>query len=120
MKALYKVFLADSYRATAILTLEDGIPYLDKFAVTTDAQGDGVGGSLWQRMHRQEDRLFWRSRIDNEVNPWYFQRSDGCFKTEKWCVFWYGLNDYDVIKKCIDRALAMPPTLKAHSIGTNP
>lgn len=117
MKDLYKIFLADSYRATAILTLEDGIPYLDKFAVTTDAQGDGVGGSLWQRMHRQEDRLFWRSRIDNEVNPWYFQRADGCYKTEKWCVFWYGLKDYDVIKRCIDRALAMPATLKAHSIG---
>lgn len=119
-KALYKIFLADSYRATAILTMEDGIPYLDKFAVTTEAQGDGVGGSLWQRMVRQEDKLFWRSRIDNEINPWYFQRADGCYKTEKWCVFWYGLTDYDDIKKCIDRALQMPPTLKAHHLGINP
>ena len=100
--------------------LERGIDHAVEDAGRLLAQGDGVGGSLWQRMHRQEDRLFWRSRIDNEINPWYFQRADGCYKTEKWCVFWYGLTDYDDIKKCIDRALAMPPTLKAHTLGTTP
>ncbi len=119
-KEFFRIYLADSYRATAILTQQGGIPYLDKFAVTTEAQGDGVGGSLWQRMTKQTEELFWRSRIENEVNPWYFQRADGCFKTEKWAVFWYGLKDYDQIKKCIDIALMMPATLKAHSLGTAP
>ena len=119
-KPFYRIYLADSYRATAILTMEAGIPYLDKFAVTTEAQGDGVGGSLWQRLSRDNEQLFWRSRVDNEVNPWYFQRSDGAYKTDRWTVFWYGLSEYDDIKRCIDCALAMPPTLKAHSIGMTP
>ncbi len=116
-KPFHQIYLADSYRATAILTMEGEIPYLDKFAVTTDAQGDGVGGSLWQRLAKDNGKLFWRSRIDNEVNPWYFSRADGAIKNEKWVVFWYGIDDYGEVKACVDRALAMPATLKAHSIG---
>jgi len=116
-KPIYRVYLADSYRATAILTLEGGIPYLDKFAVTTDAQGDGVGGSLWQRLVKENDKLFWRSRIDNEVNPWYFTRADGVIKNEKWCVFWYGIDDMAEVKACVEKAMLMPPTLKTHSVG---
>ncbi len=119
-KPFFRIYLADSYRATAILTLEDGIPYLDKFAVTTEAQGDGVGGSLWQRITQENEKLFWRSRIDNEVNSWYFARSDGCFKSDKWCVFWCGLSDHAEIKSCIDLALAMPATLKVHAVGVQP
>jgi acetylglutamate kinase len=119
-KPFYKVYLADSYRATAILTTEGGVPYLDKFAVTTEAQGDGVGGSLWQKLSRDNEKLFWRSRIENEVNPWYFARADGCYKSDRWAVFWYGLTDYEEIKRCIDCALAMPATLKAHSLGSTP
>jgi acetylglutamate kinase len=116
-KPFYRIYLADSYRAVAILTLEDGLPYLDKFAVTTDAQGDGVGGSLWQRLARENDKLFWRARIDNEVNSWYFARSDGAFKNEKWVVFWYGIDDFKDIQRCVDMALQMPASLKAHAVG---
>lgn len=121
-KRFFRIYLADSYRATAILTVDAalGVPYLDKFAVTTEAQGDGVGGSLWQRIAEENPRLFWRSRVDNEVNPWYFQRADGAYKTEQWVVFWYGIDDFKVIEACTHAALAMPATLKAHSIGGAP
>jgi acetylglutamate kinase len=119
-KPFYRIYLADSYRAVAILTLEQGYPYLDKFAVTTEAQGDGVGGSLWQRLAKENDRLFWRARIDNEVNPWYFARSTGAYKNEKWVVFWYGLEQFEDIRRCVDMALAMPASLKAHTVGTAP
>lgn len=116
-KPIHRIYLADSYRATAIITLENGVPYLDKFAVTVEAQGDGVGGSLWGKLSKDTDKLFWRSRIENEVNPWYFQRADGCYKDDRWAVFWFGLEGFDEIKRCVDRALEMPATLKAHSIG---
>ena len=116
-KPFYRVYLADSYRATAILTLEHGIPYLDKFAVTTEAQGDGVGGSLWQRIAHENDQLFWRARIDNEVNPWYFARADGCIKSDPWIVFWYGVKEWGDVRRCVDLAMAMQPSLKAHTLG---
>ncbi len=109
-KAPYRVYLAESYRATAILTLEDGVPYLDKFAVTTEAQGEGIGGSIWHRMRRENPKLFWRSRATNAINGWYVQNADGLYKTDKWWVFWCGMSDFAEIRSSVERALAMPAT----------
>jgi acetylglutamate kinase len=114
-KSFYKVYLSEAYAATAILTRGSDLPpYLDKFAVTTQAQGAGVGGSLWQRMKAENPKLFWRSRSENEINPWYFQQADGSYKAGRWTVFWYGLESFDAIKACIDHALALPATLREH------
>ena len=109
-KEPYRVYLAESYRATAILTLEDGAPYLDKFAVTTEAQGEGIGGSIWQRMRKENPKLFWRSRAANPINVWYAQNADGLYKTDKWWVFWCGMSAFPEIQRSVERALAMPAT----------
>jgi acetylglutamate kinase len=109
-KAPYHVYLAESYRATAILTLEDGVPYLDKFAVTTEAQGEGIGGSIWQRMRKDNPKLFWRSRAQNPINTWYAQNADGLYKTPKWWVFWCGMSEFSEIQRSVERAIAMPAT----------
>lgn len=109
-KAPYRVYLAESYRATAILTMEHGVPYLDKFAVTNEAQGEGIGGSLWHRLRRENEKLFWRSRSNNAVNPWYAQKADGLWKSDKWWVFWCGMNDFGEIQRSVECALAMPAT----------
>src|SRR5262249_9257736 len=90
-KAAYPVYPAESYRATAILTMEHGVPYLDKFAVTSEAQGEGIGGSIWHRLRRENPKLFWRSRATNPVNAWYAQKADGLYKADKWWVFWCGM-----------------------------
>ncbi len=114
-KRFFRVYLADSYHATAILTSEGRreIPYLDKFAVTQEAQGAGVGGSIWQRMRRDNPKLFWRSRVDNPINSWYFEHADGSFKSDRWAVFWYGLEGFPEVRACIEKALALPATLMA-------
>jgi acetylglutamate kinase len=109
-KAPYRVYLAESYRATAILTLEDGVPYLDKFGVTNEAQGEGIGGSIWQRMRKENPKLFWRSRASNPINAWYAQNADGLYKTDKWWVFWCGMSGFAEIQRSVERALAMPAT----------
>ena len=114
-KAFYRVYLSEAYTATAIITRGSDLPpYLDKFAVTTQAQGAGVGGSLWQRMKTENPQLFWRSRADNEINPWYFQQADGSYRSGRWTVFWYGLEGFDEIRACIDHALSLPATLREH------
>jgi acetylglutamate kinase len=116
-KRFFRIYLADSYRATAILTTEGGkrtgeIPYLDKFAVTQEAQGAGVGGSIWQRMVRDNPKLFWRSRAENPINSWYFEHAAGSVKSARWTVFWYGLEGFTEIRACVERALALPATLE--------
>ncbi len=114
-KRFHRTYVTDTYRATAVLTDEGGVPYLDKFAVSQSAQGDGLGGTMWDRMVRETPKLFWRSRVDNKkINPWYFSRCQGSFRNDQWVVFWYGLDGFEETRDCIERALAMPPSLVSH------
>jgi acetylglutamate kinase len=113
----YKVFVSEHYRAALILTLEGpeggpGIPHLDKFAVSDDAQGEGLGRAAWQVMRADTPQLFWRSRADNPINEFYFDEADGCLKGEKWNVFWYGLESFDDIRFAVDHCRARPASLK--------
>ncbi|KAJ3413671.1 Amino-acid acetyltransferase, mitochondrial [Chytridiales sp. JEL 0842] len=68
------------------------VPYLDKFAVDPKAQGIGVADVLWKRLCREYPDLVWRSRADNPVNKWYFDRSLGnmLLPGRYWMMFWYG------------------------------
>lgn len=85
------------------------ITYLDKFAVLPSHQGDGTVDFLWVALHDEsyglghpfsvnpnggkeghgEGRdLVWRSRANNPVNKWYFERSTGHIRVGEWVVFW--------------------------------
>lgn len=102
------VIVAGEYEGGAILTWEtppgvpdDGseasaarmVPYLDKFAVLKRSQGaGGVADIVFNAMVRTcfPNGVCWRSRIDNPVNKWYFERSLGTWKLadSNWAMFW--------------------------------
>lgn len=108
----YRIYVSENYRAAMILTMEDGLPYLDKFAVLDDAQGEGLGRAVWQVMRDENPQLFWRSRHGNQVNIFYYAESDGCLKQPKWKVFWYGLDgNFDTIARCVAHCAQRQPTL---------
>jgi len=109
---LHAAYVSEHYRAALIVTLEDGLPHLDKFAVSDDAQGEGLGRAAWQVMRARTPRLFWRARVGNPVNDFYFDEADGCLKGENWNVFWYGLEDWDQIRYAVDHCRARPASLK--------
>jgi acetylglutamate kinase len=113
----YRIYVSENYRAAMILTMEhadegQGLPYLDKFAVLDDAQGEGLGRAVWQVMRDENPQLFWRSRHGNQVNIFYYAESDGCLKQPKWKVFWYGLDgNFDTIARCVAHCAQRQPTL---------
>ncbi|KAK6085619.1 hypothetical protein SCUP234_01673 [Seiridium cupressi] len=101
------LIIAGEYEGGAILTWEspygpDGpettepsrmVPYLDKFAVLRKSQGaGGVADIVFNAMVRNcfPDGVCWRSRKDNPVNKWYFERSRGTMKIKdmNWTMFW--------------------------------
>ena len=112
-----RVYVSENYRAAMILTLEhidkeQDLPYLDKFAVLDDAQGEGLGRAVWQVMRAENPRLFWRSRHGNPVNAFYHEQSDGCLKQARFKVFWYGLDeDFAAIAGCVAHCAQRAPTL---------
>jgi acetylglutamate kinase len=107
----YRVYISENYRTALILTREEGFAYLDKFAVLDDAQGEGLGRAVWHVMREENPQLFWRSRHNNQVNIFYYAESDGCYKQEKWKVFWYGIEDFADIERCVAHCRTRMPTL---------
>jgi acetylglutamate kinase len=108
----WRVYVSEHYRAALILTRENGIAHLDKFAVMDDAQGEGLGRAAWQVMRAENPQLFWRSRRGNGINDFYFAEAEGCIKGERWNVFWYGLERFDDVRFAVEHCRARPATLK--------
>ena len=108
---LFRAYVSENYRAALVLTREQGLAYLDKFAVAEDAQGEGLGRAAWQTMRADNPRLFWRSRRQNPVNGFYDAECDGCVKEPAWKVFWYGLRDFADIERCVAHCRERAPTL---------
>lgn len=86
----------------------DGIPYLDKFAVTPEAQGAGLGAAVWQALIHRCPKLYWRSRTDNPITPWYFDQATASFTQEKWVAFSVGIDDFEQLRRCKEDCLSRP------------
>ncbi|MCP3674340.1 MAG: acetylglutamate kinase [Gammaproteobacteria bacterium] len=104
-------YITQCYRAAAIITIENGIPYLDKFVVGEQAKGEGLGKTLWQKISKENESLFWRCKPNNTINGFYFGNSDGCYKMSKWNLYWYGINDFQKVQSCVEYALHKNATL---------
>jgi acetylglutamate kinase len=101
------VLVSESFGAMAILAKGvDGIPYLDKFAVTPEAQGAGLGSAVWQTLVQRCPQLYWRSRIGNPVTQWYYEQADVSYTKGNWVAFCKGIEDRDQIWRCIDDSLS--------------
>ncbi|XP_062937531.1 N-acetylglutamate synthase, mitochondrial [Cynocephalus volans] len=108
---LHSIYVSEGYSAAAILTMEPvlgGTPYLDKFVVSSSRQGQGSGQMLWECLRRDLQTLFWRSRVTNPINPWYFKHSDGSFSNKQWIFFWFGLADIRDSYELVNHAKGLP------------
>ncbi len=106
---LLALIWAGSGRAAAVIGRgQGGVPYMDKFAVTPTAQGEGVGTALWQQIRARYPQLYWRSRCDNPVNAWYNRQADFCIRRGKWQVFGYGVEDLGQIAALVADAADRP------------
>lgn len=106
--APYRIYVSENYRAAMILTREEGFAYLDKFAVLDEAQGEGLGRAVWHVAREENPRMFWRSRHNNPVNIFYYAESDGCIKQEKWKAYWYGIDGFADIERCVAHCRTRP------------
>ncbi len=101
------VLLSETGRAAAIITKGVGeLPYLDKFIVTSEAQGEGLGAAIWQVVRARYPALYWRSRYTNPVTPWYFQQADSSNRSGQWVVFTIGVEQAEQRERCVEDSLA--------------
>ena len=89
---LKSIFISESGQAVALVTQgHDGKAYLNKFAVTPQAQGQGLGKAIWQHMLSVYPQIYWRSRSTNKINMWYYKQADCSYKKDDWIVFSCGM-----------------------------
>ena len=101
------VLLSETGRAAAVMTEGvDGLPYLDKFVVTSAAQGEGLGAAIWQVVRARYPALYWRSRNTNPVTPWYFLQADSSNRSGQWVVFTIGVDGPERRWQCVEDALS--------------
>lgn len=101
------VLASESFGAMAIvLKGVDGVPYLDKFAVTPEAQGAGLGAAVWQALVHRCPELYWRSRTRNPVTPWYFDQADTSFTSDHWVAFSVGIDEFGQLQRCKEDCLS--------------
>lgn len=97
--SIASIILVGDYDGAAIVTWEqlpDGtrVAYLDKFAISSKNQGlpslADIIFKLVSQAHQLE--LIWRSRVNNPVNKWYFERCRGSIspKNSPWKLFYTG------------------------------
>lgn len=104
---------SSSHRAGAVIIRgADGIPYMDKFAVTPIAQGEGLGAALWKQIRARWPRLYWRSRITNPINDWYHRNADASLRRGQWRVYSYGIDDAAQLGRLAADAHARPESWK--------
>jgi acetylglutamate synthase len=101
------VYLEENYLGAALLGNTDIAPYLSKFAVNRQAQGEGIGGEIWSMLTRDFPVFFWRARPSNPIVPFYAKQCDGLVRFPDWHVFWRGLAP-EKIQSAIAYALALP------------
>ncbi|KAI8987249.1 hypothetical protein BDF20DRAFT_253581 [Mycotypha africana] len=123
-KVLAGAIVAGNYEGAVIMTREKAAgaatigmganyhAYLDKFAIAPSSQGIGLTDILWKKMCDQYPDLLWRSRHDNGVNKWYFERSSGNLRLKgtNWVLFWYGPKGYKNIEEYASIASSIPPS----------
>jgi bifunctional N-acetylglutamate synthase/kinase len=102
-----RAFVEENYMGAALVQETPVAPYLTKFAVERQAQGDGLGTELWSLVQRDYPRFFWRSRPGNAITPWYAKQCDGLARFPEWHVFWRGL-PVETIDPAIRYALGAP------------
>ncbi len=105
--ATRSIFVAESGRAAAVIVhgIED-VAYLDKFAVTPEGRGEGLAGALWRSVVSSFPALYWRARVTNPVNGWYFQKADRTLKRDGWVAFTRGIADPSQAERVASDALA--------------
>ncbi len=102
------IYLEEGYRGAAILQPGHQGAFLTKFAVDPLAQGEGIGQDLWRAMHREEPRLYWRSRSSNPILSWYQTVCDGFHRDGEWSIFWRGYPPAsvpDLVKDALGRSI---------------
>lgn len=87
-----QMYYEQNYRGAVLLEQQTEGLYLSKFAVGSEARGEGLAQELWDEVCKNHSAFFWRSRNGNPINQWYDRHADGRHTAGSWIIFWRGID----------------------------
>lgn len=111
-------YIEEDYRGAALIESHAFGDYLSKFAVGTEARGQGLALELWDEVVAHHPHLFWRCRDRNPIRSWYEKQADGRQRIDAWLVFWRGIAP-DHVPALVAYCRNRPPDFE-ESGGTGP
>ena len=106
--------IEENYRGAILLEKQDFGQYLSKFAVDTEARGEGIAQELWEEIEKADMPIFWRSRAGSYIGRWYSRISSGKYSEKGWTVYWRGVK-IEHIPAVIDFCLRRPEDFQSSS-----
>ncbi|KAJ3328383.1 hypothetical protein HDU76_010051 [Blyttiomyces sp. JEL0837] len=119
----------------AVVDGEEGnatnVPFLEKFVSTKTAALNNVTDNVWSCIRKDFNKLAWVVRKNDPNQAWYFERADGSYSEGNETLFWYGVEDLDVVKDLVAKFVSgvragnaakaskdTPTGTRAHSTST--
>jgi acetylglutamate kinase len=100
-------YVEQGYRGAALIAACPLGGYLSKFAVTREAQGEGLGQDLWSALTADHPALIWRARASNPIRAWYERQCQGRYDSGEWTVYTRGIAA-DRVGDAVAYAVAQP------------
>jgi len=85
--------------AVVIEDESNSIPILDRLIATQSATLNNVPDNVWQIIRQQFPSLIWSIDKKDPNRSWYFERSDGSITQDGKTIFWYGVEDLNIVRK---------------------
>ncbi|KAI9207860.1 protein arg-6, mitochondrial precursor [Polychytrium aggregatum] len=78
-----------------------GVSSLQKFVFTNNAALNNVTENVWNIIKKDFAKLTWVTDKADPNNGWFFERADGSYTLGSKTLFWYGVQDMDVLQKIL-------------------
>ncbi|THH29320.1 hypothetical protein EUX98_g4861 [Antrodiella citrinella] len=101
-KAPFVIYGDEPMDVVAIVTKPEGeTPVMTKLLASRSGVLNGIVDNVFNSIKKDNKRLFWTARADDENRAWHFERADGSFTRAGRSLFWYGVQDVKEVERII-------------------
>lgn len=101
-KSPYTIYGDEPMDVVAIVTRPEGeIPVMTKLLASRSGVLNGIVDNVFNSIKKDNKRLFWTARADDENRAWHFERADGSFTRAGRSLFWYGVHDVNEVERIV-------------------
>ena len=76
--------------------------------MTHAGQMSNFKDNLWQHLRSDYKQLCWYTNSTTDIKTWFFPKSEGSYSLGDSTVFWYGIEELDNAKSCVNQLINPP------------